>query len=79
MLPNKPVVRLVKKAYLVKVGAEEVHLGGVLQQSWPVFLLELLLSQHHLDVGWRMMRLGVLHVDLAVELQFKVIRCLLGV
>ena len=43
--------------YLVKVCSQVVDFGGILQQSWPVFLLEVFLSQNHLDVRRGVMRL----------------------
>jgi hypothetical protein len=50
-----------------------------LQQAGPIFSLEILLSQDHLDVGGRMVGFGVLNIDLTVEFDLKVICGLFGV
>lgn len=57
------------KTYLVKVGLEEVNLLLRLQQTGPVFLLQLLLSQNQLDITVAVVHLGVLGVDLAEQIQ----------
>lgn len=58
---------------LVEVGLQEVNLLGVLQESWPEFLLQLLLSQVKLDVLGGVVDLALLLVDLTVELELEVV------
>lgn len=72
------LVLLVLVDPLVEVGLQELHLGSVLEQTRPVFLLELLLAQLHLDVTSGVMRLAVLGVDLAEEGEVEVICALQG-
>lgn len=50
-----------------------MHLRLVLQQTRPVLLLEILLSQHHLDVGGGVVCLGVVDVDLGEEVDLEVV------
>jgi len=64
---------------LVEVGLQEVNLLGVLQESWPEFLLQLLLSQVKLDVLGGVVDLALLLVDLTVELELEVVISLEGV
>lgn len=66
------------KFYLVKVRLQKVNLDLILEQTRPVFLLELLLAEHHLDVARRVVDLAVLRVDLAKELELDRIRRFLG-
>ena len=54
-----------------------MHLLLCLEQSRPELLLELLLSQDHLDTSWCVVGLAVLDVDLFVEFQLDMIRRLL--
>lgn len=65
--------------YLVKVGLEEVDLLGVLEQPGPVGVVQLLLSQYHLDVLRRVVDLALRRVDLAVELELHMVGLLQGV
>ena len=51
-----------------------MHLLTLLQQPRPVLLLHLLLPQHELHIPARVIRLGILHVDLPEEFQFHVVR-----
>ena len=64
---------------LVEVGLQEVNLLGVLQESWPEFLLQLLLSQVKLDVLGGVVDLALLLVDLTEELELEVVISLEGV
>lgn len=61
---------------LIKVRLQEVNLLGILQQSWPELLLELLLSQHHLDVLECVVDLALLLIDLSVEVEVDGVRSL---
>lgn len=51
-----------------------MQLLALLQQTRPIFLLELLLSQHHLDIAIRVIDLALLGVDLRVKLQLDMVR-----
>lgn len=73
------LVLLVLVDPLVEVCLEEVNLLGVLQQTGPVLLLELLLPQLQLDVLGRVVRGARGRVDLVVELKLEVVRPLEGV
>lgn len=64
---------------LVEVGLQEVDLLCVLQQPWPELLLQLLLSQDHLDVLGGVVYLALLRVDLAVEFKLDMVVSLEGV
>ena len=64
--------------YLVKIRLQEMHSLAVLQQSWPILLVELLLPQNKAHIGARCMRLGVLDIDLSVEFKLNVIGSFLG-
>lgn len=55
-----------------------MSLLGVLQQSWPVLLLQLFLPQYHLNVGSGVMCLGVLGVDLVIKFEFDMVGGFLG-
>lgn len=55
-----------------------MHPLAILQQTRPVLLLELLLPQQEAHIGARGMGLGVLDIDLAVELDLDVIGGFLG-
>ena len=65
--------------YLVKVCAQEVNFSLILEQPRPILFLEIFLSQDHLDVGGSVVCLGVLYVDLGVELEVEMIGGLLAV
>lgn len=69
---------MLRYAYLVEVGLQEVHLLVVLEQPGPELLLELLLAQHKLDVTASVVNLGLLGVDLGVKLELERICDLLG-
>ena len=71
--------RLWRTTYLVEVGLQEMHLFALLEKPWPVFLLLFLFPEHKLHIPRAVMRLAVLDVDLAVELQHDVVGCLLGI
>ena len=58
---------------------EEVELLLVLQQTRPVLLLELLLSEDQLDTARRVVDLALLGVDLGVQVKLDVVGGLLGV
>lgn len=73
------LVLLVLVNPLVKVGLEELQLLGLLEQAGPVLLLEVLLAQLQLDVARGVVDLGVLGVDLRVELELEVEVALQGV
>lgn len=73
------LVLLVLVNPLVKVGLEELQLLGLLKQAGPVLLLEFLLAQLQLDVARGVVDLGVLGVDLGVELELEVEVALQGV
>lgn len=64
---------------LVEVSLQEVDLLCVLQQSWPELLLQLLLSQNHLDVLGGVVDLALLRVDLAIELKLDIVVSLEGI
>lgn len=66
-------------AYLVEIGLQEVHFLALLQQPWPVFLLQVLLPEHKLHIPRCVMRLAVLDVDLTIQLQLHVVGGLLGI
>jgi hypothetical protein len=68
----------IKKTHLVKVGLEEVHLLGVLEQAGPELNLEVLLLQHKLDGARGVVGLARAGVDLLVELELHVVVGLLG-
>lgn len=59
--------------YLVEVGLQEMNLLSRLQQTGPVLLLELLLPQNQLNLTVAVVHLGVLRVDLGIQLQLDVI------
>ena len=63
---------------LVKVRSEVMHFGFVLQKSWPIFFLELLLSQDHLNVFGGVVGFGRFDIDLAIKFDFQVIGGLFG-
>ena len=65
--------------YLVEVCPQEVNLLVTLEQAGPEIGLQLFLAQDHLNIGRCVVGLGVLDIDVAVELELKVICCLLGV
>ena len=65
-------------SHLVKISAQKVHLLIALEQTRPVFSLEFLLSEDHLDIGCGVVGLGVFYINLAVELNIEVIGGLLG-
>jgi hypothetical protein len=50
-----------------------------LQQARPIFGLEILLSQDHLNVGGGVVGFGVVNIDLTVEFNLEVICGLLGI
>ena len=50
-----------------------MHLLGLLQQARPVLLLLLFLAQHHVDATRRVMGLGVLDIDLRVQLEVDLV------
>jgi hypothetical protein len=56
-----------------------MYLRLILEQPWPVFLLELLLPQDHLDVLGGVVGLGVGDVDLGEEGDIQVVRGFLAV
>lgn len=56
-----------------------MHLRLVLEQAWPVLLLQLLLAQNHLDVSRGVVCLGVLNIDLGEEFDLEEVGRLLGV
>lgn len=56
-----------------------MHLRLVLQQPWPVFLLELLLPQDQLDILGSVVGLRFSDVDLREELNVQVVGRLLAV
>lgn len=70
------LVLLVLVDPLVKVGLEEMHLLGLLEQAGPVGVVEVLLAQLDLDVAGCVVDLALGGVDLGVELELEVIRAL---
>lgn len=56
-----------------------MHLLAVLQQTGPVFLLELLLAQDEGHIPRCMMRLRIFDVDFGVEFQFDVVGSFLAI
>ena len=56
-----------------------MHLLVALEQAGPVLGLQLLLSQDHLDIGRSVVGLGVVDINLTVELDVKVVGGLLGI
>lgn len=50
-----------------------MQLPRLLQQTRPVLLLLLLLAQHHVDAARGVMGLGVLDIDLGVQLQVDLV------
>ena len=50
-----------------------MHFLVALEQTWPVLSLQLLLSQNHLDVGCGVVGLGIVDIDLTVELNLEMI------
>lgn len=59
--------------YLIEIRLQIMHPLALLQQARPVLLLELLLPQQEAHIGAGGMRLGVLDIDLAVELELDVV------
>lgn len=55
-----------------------MNLSRVLEQAWPILLLQLLLSQYHLDVRSCMMCLRVLRVNFTIEFELDMIGSFLG-
>lgn len=55
-----------------------MHLLAILEQTGPVLLLEFLLAQYQRDVAAAMVDLGLLGVDLGVEVDVDGICDLLG-
>ena len=64
---------------LVEIGLEELELLGLLEQTGPVLVVELLLAQLELDVPGGVVDLAVLRVDLGVKLKLDVIVALQSV
>ena len=56
-----------------------MHFLGLLQQPGPVLLLELLLPEYKLHIARGVMRLALLDVDFAKELELDVVSRLLRV
>lgn len=54
-----------------------MNLLVALEQTRPVLCLQVLLAEDHLDVGGGVVGLGVLYIDLGIELKFEMICCLL--
>ena len=50
-----------------------MHFLALLQKTWPVLLLELLLSQYHLHILSSVVNLALLWLDLGVELELQVV------
>ena len=67
-----------QRTYLIEIRLQIMHPLALLQQARPVLLLELLLPQQEAHIGARGVRLGVLDIDLAVELELDVIGGFLG-
>lgn len=65
--------------YLVEVSPQEVNLSRIFEQTRPVLFLQLLLSQHHLNVGGCVVCLGIIWIDLAEEFELDMICGLLRV
>jgi hypothetical protein len=63
---------------LVEIGAQPMDLGLVFEQARPVFFLEFLLAQDHLDVGGGVVGFGVVDIDLGEEVNVQSIGGLLG-
>ena len=63
----------------VEVCLQEVNLLSILQESWPEFLFQLLLSQDYLNVLSGVVDLALLLVNLSVELELEVVVSLEGV
>lgn len=63
---------------LVEVSLQELDLGGILQKTRPVFLIEGLLAQLDLDIAGGVANLGVRRVDLGIEGEVKVVCSLQG-
>jgi hypothetical protein len=64
---------------LIEIGLEEVDLLGILQQTGPELLLELLLSEDKLDVLSGVVDLALCLVNFCVELQLQEVVALEGV
>ena len=64
---------------LIEISLEEVDLLGILQQTGPELLLELLLSKDKLDVLSGVVDLALCLVNLCVELQLQEVVALEGV
>lgn len=58
---------------LVEVCLEEMNLLGLLQQTGPVGIVELLLAQLQLDIAGGMVDLALGRVNLGVELELEVV------
>jgi len=64
--------------YLVEVGLEVVNLLLVLEETGPVLLLELLLSEDQLNPTGRVVDLALLGVDLGEKVHLDVVSGLLA-
>jgi len=64
--------------YLVEVGLEVVNLLLVLEETGPVLLLELLLSEDQLNPAGRVVDLALLGVDLGEKVHLDVVSGLLA-
>lgn len=58
---------------LVEVGLQEVDLLCILQESWPELLLQLLLSQNHLDILSGVIDLARADINFTVELKLDMV------
>lgn len=67
-----------RSAYLVEVGLEVVNLLLVLEETGPVLLLELLLSEDQLNPAGRVVDLALLGVDLGEKVHLDVVSGLLA-
>jgi hypothetical protein len=67
-------------SYLVEIGLEEVNLLGGLEETGPELFLELLFPQNQFNLAVAVVHLGVLGVDLSVQIQGNLVpNTLLGI
>ena len=78
-MEGKSNIHISRVSYLVEVRLQEVCLLSLLQKSWPVFRVKLLLSQHKLHISFTSLRLTLLDINFTVEIKLDMIGSLFAV